>query len=104
MIESIQLLRPNENYEALYINGQKVREAHRLDVAEVVGALMSALDLPEHRFDVVDVEDYDDDEAEIVDDEDGNTFFDGAQIWINGEGCPEEWPFEIELEPAEDDE
>lgn len=98
-IENIQILRPNENFEALYINGECVMEAHSIDVGDAMACVLQALGLPDESLDILTYEDVDEDDESV--DSDGNVSFYDAVVWTNGEGCPATWPFEIKAEQAE---
>jgi hypothetical protein len=94
-IQGIQLLIPNDNWKALYINEKKVLEGHTLDTDLVIYAVMEALGLAESTFSLVSWEDAEEDE--ITSDDHGNDSINGAVVWENGVGCPDLWPFEVEV-------
>jgi len=84
----VQILRPNDCYEALYVDGVKKLEGDPLDVDDVIEVLTGK------PVEVVSWEDYEDDEITSGEDA-GKEFdqFEGTVVWINGEGCPQKWPF-----------
>lgn len=83
----------DDNYQALYVNGKLRVSGHSLLPEEVVMALTGRTP------DVITVDvDYEDD-PDYTTDEDGNTFYKGQPVWINGKGYAEDFPF---YEPAEE--
>ena len=83
----IQILRPHDDWEALYIDGKLVVENHSLSAEDVGNVIATDVE-------VFDVFDFEEDDPDFELDRDGNDidYYKGKPIWINGEGCPKKWP------------
>lgn len=81
----IQILTPNEFYSAVYVNGKKIHEDDIGDFYSLFYNMAQALgwESPEQWC-------YDDQEEDDFTDD--YNVFKGQRIWIDGQGCPEEWP------------
>jgi len=92
-LPTIQILRPYDNWEAVYLNEKLLVEAHSVSAQDLADALMrEGVIRSVDTFDAY--EDADEDDFEYNDD--GDISYAGALIWKNGDGCPQEWPFELE--------
>ena len=96
----IKILQPCDDWEALYINGKLVAEAHNLQAEEITQAIVDFLN-DGSTSEIVKAWCADEDRFTSVD---GVDYLDGTPIWYDNDspgvpqGVPMEWPF-TELVP-----
>lgn len=88
----VQLLVPFDGYEALYIDGKQVLSGHSLYVEDVLRAVCG-----DENVDIFNYGEYEEEDFKTIEEKDGgwSLEYEGATIWVNGKGCPEQYPFEF---------